>query len=157
MRVGIGYDIHRLVPDRLLVLGGVKIDYHLGFQAHSDGDVVLHAVMDALLGACSLGDIGELFPDTDPAYKDADSTTLLARVLKLIGERGFNVVHVDVIVHAEKPKLKDKKPLIRDRLASLLGVAPDCVNLKAKTNEGLDSVGKSHAIAAWAAATVDKG
>jgi 2-C-methyl-D-erythritol 2,4-cyclodiphosphate synthase len=156
MRVGIGYDIHRLVPDRVLVLGGVKIDYHLGFQAHSDGDVVLHAVMDALLGACGLGDIGEWFPDTDPAYKDADSTKLLAQVLQRIRDGGFSIEYIDVIVHMEKPTLGKKKATIHENLAKLLGVAMTCVNLKAKTNEGLDSVGKSHAIAAWAAATVNK-
>jgi len=156
MPVGIGYDIHKLVPDRALVLGGVKIDYHLGFMAHSDGDVVIHAVIDALLGGCSMGDIGEFFPDTDPAYKGADSTKLLAQITSLIAERGFTIEHVDVIIHAEKPKLKEYKSGIRANLAKLLNLSLEQVNLKAKTNEGLDAVGESHPIAAWAAATVAK-
>jgi len=157
MQVGIGYDIHRLVPDRALVLGGVKMEYHLGFLAHSDGDVVIHAVIDALLGACSLGDIGELFPDNDPAYKNADSKELLRRVVKMVADEGFRIVHMDVIIHAERPKLKDAKPKIRAKLAELMGVDLSTVNLKAKTNEGLDAVGEGHAIAAWVAATVNKG
>jgi len=157
MAAGIGYDIHKLVPDRVLVLGGVKIDFHLGFLAHSDGDVVIHAVIDALLGACSLGDIGDYFPDTDPAYKGVDSTKLLAQVVRLLADRGFSIEHVDVIIHAERPKLRDQKPVIRENLARLLNLSPERVNLKAKTNEGLDAVGESHAIAAWAVATVVKG
>ncbi len=154
MSTGIGYDIHKLVPDRSLILGGVKIDYHLGFLAHSDGDVVIHAVIDAILGACGLGDIGDYFPDTDSAYKGADSSKLLAQILKLITDRGFTIEHVDVIIHAEKPKLRDKKQVIRENLAKLMGLGLEKVNLKAKTNEGLDAVGESHAIAAWAVTTV---
>ncbi len=156
MYVGIGYDIHKLVPGRVLVLGGVKIDFHLGFLAHSDGDVVIHAVIDALLGACSLGDIGDYFPDNDPAYKDIDSTKLLAQVIKLIADRGFTIEHLDVIIHAEKPKLRAQKSLIRENLARLLTLSPERVNLKAKTNEGLDAVGEGHAMAAWCAATVNR-
>jgi 2-C-methyl-D-erythritol 2,4-cyclodiphosphate synthase len=156
MRTGLGYDIHRLVAGRKLVLGGVAIDYELGLFGHSDGDVVLHAVIDALLGACSLGDIGELFPDTDPAYKGADSTKLLADVLTRVADGGFEIGHLDVIIHAEKPKLKNHKPVIRQRLAELLGVSLEQVNVKAKTNEGLDAVGRGEAIASWVAATVRK-
>jgi 2-C-methyl-D-erythritol 2,4-cyclodiphosphate synthase len=154
MRTGLGYDIHRLVAGRKLVLGGVKIDYELGLLGHSDGDVVLHAVIDSLLGACGLGDIGELFPDTDPAYKDADSAKLFAEVLTRVANAGFAIEYVDVIIHAEKPKLKKHKPVIRQRLAELMGVSLDQVNIKAKTNEGLDAVGHGEAIASWAAATV---
>ena len=156
MQVGIGYDLHRLVPDRKLVLGGVPIEYELGLYGHSDADVVLNAVIDSLLGACGLGDIGDLFPDTDPAYKDIDSTKLLAKVLAMLAEHGFSIRHVDVIIHAEKPKLKHHKPVIRRRLAELMGVSPEQVNVKAKTNETLDAVGRGEAIAAWSAATVEK-
>jgi 2-C-methyl-D-erythritol 2,4-cyclodiphosphate synthase len=156
MQVGIGYDLHRLVPDRKLFLGGVVVEYELGLYGHSDADVVLHAVIDSLLGACSLGDIGDLFPDTDPAYKDIDSTKLLAKVLTLMAEHGFSIVHVDVIIHAEKPKLKNHKPIIRARLAELMDLSLDQVNVKAKTNEKLDAVGRGEAIAAWSAATVSK-
>jgi len=156
MRTGLGYDIHRLVAGRKLLLGGVAIDYELGLLGHSDGDVVLHAVIDALLGACGLGDIGELFPDTDPAFKDADSAKLLAEVLSRVTKAGFEIEYLDVIIHAEKPKLKKHKPLIREKLADLLGVSLDQVNVKAKTNEGLDAVGRGEAIASWTAATVRK-
>jgi 2-C-methyl-D-erythritol 2,4-cyclodiphosphate synthase len=156
MQVGIGYDLHRLVPGRKLILGGVPIEYELGLYGHSDADVVIHAVIDSLLGACSLGDIGDLFPDTDPAFKDIDSTKLLAIVLTKVAEHGFSIGHVDVIIHAEKPKLKDHKPVIRRRLAELMGLSIDQVNVKAKTNEKLDAVGRGEAIAAWSAATVVK-
>ncbi|MFA5864750.1 MAG: 2-C-methyl-D-erythritol 2,4-cyclodiphosphate synthase [Phycisphaerae bacterium] len=156
MRTGIGYDIHRLVPGRMLILGGVKIDYHLGFLAHSDGDVVIHAIIDSLLGACCLGDIGEFFPDTDPAYKDSDSGKLLIQVINLISEKGFTIEHVDVIIHAERPKLSGHKLMIREKLAQLMKIGLDRINLKAKTNEGLDAVGEGHAIAAWVVATVAK-
>ncbi len=156
MQAGIGYDIHRLIPGRALVLGGVRIEYPLGFQAHSDGDVVIHAIIDALLGACALGDIGELFPDTDPAYKDADSTKLLSNVVRMVADRGFKIEHVDVIIHAERPKLKEHKAGIRAKLAELLGLSVEHVNLKAKTNEGLDAVGEGKAIAAWSVASVTR-
>jgi len=154
MRAGIGYDVHRLVPGRGLALGGVKLDCPWAFVAHSDGDVVVHAVIDALLGACGLGDIGEWFPDTDPAYKGMDSRELLKRVVAAVAEKKYQIENVDVIVHAEQPKLGPHKPAMRATLADLLGIEPDRVNVKAKTNEGLDAVGRREAIAAWAAVVV---
>jgi len=154
MRAGIGYDVHRLVPGRGLALGGVKLDRPWAFVADSDGDVVVHAVIDALLGACGLGDIGEWFPDTDPAYKGMDSRELLKRVVAAVAEKKYQIENVDVIVHAEQPKLGPHKPAMRATLADLLGIEPDRVNVKAKTNEGLDAVGRREAIAAWAAVVV---
>ncbi len=156
MRTGIGYDIHRLEAGRKLVLGGLTLDFPLGLKGHSDGDAVIHALIDALLGACSLGDIGELFPDTDPTYKNADSTKLLHEVFSRISERSFKIEHIDVIIHAEKPKLSGVKPQIRHSLANLLNLKLEQVNVKAKTNEGLDAVGRGEAIAAWAVATVSE-
>jgi len=137
-----------------LALGGVKLDCPWAFVAHSDGDVVVHAVIDALLGACGLGDIGEWFPDTDPAYKGMDSRELLKRVVAAVAEKKYQIENVDVIVHAEQPKLGPHKPAMRATLADLLGIEPDRVNVKAKTNEGLDAVGRREAIAAWAAVVV---
>ncbi len=146
-RVGLGYDIHRLVEGRPLILGGVKIDHPKGPFAHSDGDVVLHAIIDALLGAAALGDIGELFPDTDPAHKDADSAILLKQVVSRVRDAGFKPTNVDVNIHAEKPKLSPHKPAIRDSVAKLLDLDPGCVNIKAKTNETLGPIGNEQAIA----------
>lgn len=154
MRIGIGYDIHRLVSDRALRLGGVEIEYAFGLLGHSDGDVVLHAICDALLGASGLGDIGELFPDTDPAYKDADSRDLVAVVMKRVSDAGFEPLNVDVIIHLERPKLSAHKSQIGASIADLLGLEIDAVNVKATTNEGLDAVGRGEAIACWAACTL---
>jgi len=147
VRVGIGYDIHRLVEGRRLVLGGVTIDFHKGLAGHSDAVVVLHAVTDALLGAAGLPDIGELFPDTDPAYKDADSRVLLREALQKVRSRGFKPGNVDVIIHAEAPKLSPYKQRIAESVASLLKLPTDHISIKAKTNEGLGSVGRGEAIA----------
>ncbi len=146
IRIGQGYDIHRLVPGRKLILAGIEIPYELGLQGHSDADVVLHAVIDALLGAAGLGDIGELFPDSDPAFKDADSVKLLQQALNLVHQKGYIVGNLDLSIIAEKPKLKDYKPLMRKKLAELLKIDVNNINIKAKTNEGCDAVGQSKAI-----------
>ena len=154
VRVGMGYDLHRLVRGRALVLAGVRIEYEFGLAGHSDADVVLHAVTDALLGAAGLPDIGEMFPDTDPRYKDADSRVLLAAALDAVEAKGFAVGNVDVIVHAERPKLSAHKRAMRESIAGVLGVAVEDVNVKAKTNEGVDAVGRGEAIACTAVACV---
>ena len=149
-RSGIGYDLHRTAEDRPLVLGGVRIPCEFGLAGHSDADVVLHALCDALLGAAGLGDIGELFPDTDPAYTDADSRRFVENVLARIQSAGYSVCNLDVIVHAERPKLTEYKPRIRASLAQLLALPIDTVGVKATTNEGLDAIGRGEAIACWA-------
>jgi len=149
-RVGIGTDLHRLETGRKLVLGHVLIDFERGLRGHSDGDVVLHAVIDAILGAAGLPDIGERFPDTDPAYQDADSAGLLQVILPEVAAAGYEVVNIDVTVHAERPQLSRYKVAIRDELARLLNLPADAVSIKAKTNEGLDAVGRGEAIACTA-------
>ena len=141
MRIGHGYDVHRLVEGRNLILGGVKIPYEKGLLGHSDADVLLHAVMDALLGAAALGDIGKHFPDTDPAYKGADSGKLLAAVKEKIAEAGYRVGNVDVTMIAQKPKLKDYIPQMRANIARVLGVEISLVNVKATTEEHLGFTG----------------
>lgn len=150
-RTGIGTDIHRLVPERPLVLGGVEVPYNRGLLGHSDGDVVLHAVIDALLGAMSLGDIGTFFPDDDPQWKGANSSDLLHIVVKYLDDKRWEVVNADIIVHAEEPKLVPFKAQMKRCVASILGIDFNDVNVKAKTNEGLDAVGKGQAIAATVA------
>ena len=154
IRVGIGFDIHRLAEGRRLVLAGVEVPHSLGALAHSDGDVVLHAVADALLGAAGLGDIGEHFPDTDPAWKDADSAALLSRVVKMLSSRKWRVLNVDVNIMLERPKLAAHKAAMRGRLAELLGLAADAVGLKARTMEGLGDIGEGRAVAAQAVVLV---
>lgn len=146
-RTGIGTDIHRLVEGRPLMLGGVEVPFDLGLLGHSDGDVVLHAVIDAILGAAGLGDIGTLFPDTDPQWKDADSRDLVLRVREKYKKDRWEIVNVDVIVHAERPKLGTHKGHIKRAIAGLLDTDFANVNIKAKTNEGLDAVGEGRAIA----------
>ena len=153
-RVGVGYDIHRLAEGRQLVLGGVQIDCPMGLVGHSDGDVVLHAVTDALLGAAGLPDIGDLFPDTDQAYKDIDSRKLLARAVAKVTQAGYHPNNVDLIVHAEKPKLTDYKRAIAASIADLTALDPSAVSVKAKTNEGLGPLGHADGIACTATATV---
>lgn len=145
-RIGIGTDRHRLVEGRPLILGGVTIPFERGCLAHSDGDALLHAITDAILGAASLGDIGEHFPDTDPAYRDADSAMLLQHALELVVSKGYVVVNIDCVISLQRPKLKAFKPMIRSRVAQLLAMAEDCVNVKAKTAEGLGPVGEGDAI-----------
>ncbi len=153
-RAGLGYDIHRFADGRPLMLGGVRVDYARGLAGHSDADVVVHAVCDALLGAAGLGDIGEHFPNTDPAYKDADSMKLLREVMDRIAERGFRVENVDVVIQAEEPNIRRYKPAMREVIARPLGVAPADVNIKATTQEGLGSLGRKEGIAAFAQAFI---
>ncbi len=150
-RVGIAYDIHRLAPGRALRLGGVEIPHERGLLGHSDADVVLHALTDAILGAAAEGDIGELFPDTDPANKDADSRRFVAEALRRAGERGLCVGNVDVVIHAQVPRLGPHKQRIRESVARILGVSAGAVGVKATTNEGLDAIGRGEAIACFAA------
>ena len=141
MRIGHGYDVHRLTRGRDLILGGVKIPYELGLDGHSDADVLLHAVMDALLGAAALRDIGYHFPDTDPAYKGADSMELLKIVGQKIAAAGYRVGNIDVTMIAQKPKLKDYIPAMTENIAAALGIAADQVNVKATTEEKLGFTG----------------
>ena len=141
MRIGHGYDVHRLVEGRDLILGGVKIEFEMGLLGHSDADVLLHAVSDALLGAAGLGDIGRHFPDTDPQYKGADSRVLLRHVVKLVNEKGFVISNVDVTMIAQKPKLKDHIPQMVKNIAEDLGIGEDRVNVKATTEEKLGFTG----------------
>lgn len=155
-RVGIGTDLHRLEPGRTLVLGHVAVPFDKGPVGHSDGDVVLHALIDALAGAAGLPDIGEMFPDTDPAYKGIDSGKLLTAALDRVAAAGYAVVNVDVTVHAERPKLAPHKAAIRAEVARLLGLAVDAVSIKAKTNEGQDAVGRGEAIACTVVAGLRK-
>jgi 2-C-methyl-D-erythritol 2,4-cyclodiphosphate synthase len=154
MRIGIGYDIHRFEEGRRLMLGGLQIDSPLGLSGHSDGDAVLHAVIDALLGAAGLPDIGDLFPDTDPAYQDVDSRELLATVLGRVRGAGFEPNNIDVVVHAEKPKLTRYKADMAASLAELTGLDRSRVSVKAKTNEGLGPVGHGEALACTAIVSV---
>lgn len=149
-RIGIGYDIHRLAEGRRLVLGGVPIEHDLGLAGHSDADVVLHAVIDAMLGAAGLPDIGELYPDTDPAYENVDSKELMRDVVDRVRRAGFGVGNIDLIIHAEAPKLSQYKQPIAESIAQQVGVGADRVSVKAKTNEGLGPLGQSHAMACTA-------
>ena len=149
-RIGQGYDLHRLESGRKLILAGVEIEFEQGLSGHSDADVVLHSVIDALLGAAGLGDIGELFPDTDPAYKDIASTDLLEQVRQKVEQFGYKPVNVDLTVIAEKPKLQPYKSALRRKLAELLKIDFDAVSVKAKTNEGIGELGTGRAIACHA-------
>jgi 2-C-methyl-D-erythritol 2,4-cyclodiphosphate synthase len=146
VRVGLGHDTHRLAEGRRLVLGGIDVPFEKGLVGHSDADVVLHALTDALLGAAALGDIGELFPDTDPRHAGADSALLLAEALALVHGRGWRPSNCDLTVHAQRPKLGPHKAAMRDRIAALLGLPPDAVNVKAKTGELVGPVGRGEAI-----------
>jgi 2-C-methyl-D-erythritol 2,4-cyclodiphosphate synthase len=154
LRVGQGYDIHRLVAGRPLILAGVSLNHPagLGLDGHSDADVLVHALMDALLGALSLGDIGQHFPPGDPRWKDADSLLLLEQVMGLVRERGWGVINVDLVVVAERPKLRPHIEQMRANLAARLAIAPDRVGVKATTNEGLGPTGREEGIAAYAVA-----
>jgi 2-C-methyl-D-erythritol 2,4-cyclodiphosphate synthase len=150
VRIGNGYDIHCLVSDRPLILGGLLIEHELGLLGHSDADVLTHAIMDAMLGALSLGDIGLYFPPTDPQWKGADSLKLLEQVNGLIRERGWQISNIDSVVVAERPKLKPHIAAIRDRLAASLNIQPDQVGVKATTNEQLGPEGREEGISAYA-------
>lgn len=156
VRIGQGWDIHRLVAGRPLRLGGVAVPYECGLLGHSDGDVVLHAVADALLGAMAAGDLGQQFPDTDPRYHDIDSAILLAEVVRRAAHHGWQIGNVDVTILAERPKLSPHGPAMRQRLAELLGIAAEQVGLKAKTMEGLGTIGAGEAIAALAVAVIEQ-
>ena len=155
MRIGHGYDVHRLVSGRPLIIGGVSIPFKLGLLGHSDADVLIHAVCDALLGAAGLGDIGKHFPDTDSAYKDIDSRLLLRKTAELIKEKGFNTVNADITVIAQKPKLASYIPEMKRNIASDLNISPDCINIKATTEEGLGFTGSGEGIAAHAVCLID--
>lgn len=150
IRIGNGYDLHRLVSDRKLILGGVEIPYEKGLLGHSDADVLTHAIMDAMLGALALGDIGHYFPPTDPKWAGADSIMLLQQVQELIGAQGWRVNNLDSMVIAEAPKLKTHIKAMRDRLAQAMNLPIDCVSVKATTNEGMDAIGQKEAIAVHA-------
>ena len=154
MRVGMGYDVHRLVPERDLIIGGVKIPYEKGLLGHSDADVLLHAIMDALLGAAALGDIGKHFPDNDPAYKGADSLMLLGRVGEILSEEGYVIENIDSTIIAQKPKMAPHIEQMRRNIADTFGLDISRVNVKATTEEGLGFTGTGEGISAQAVALI---
>ncbi|HME12753.1 MAG TPA: 2-C-methyl-D-erythritol 2,4-cyclodiphosphate synthase [Candidatus Acidoferrum sp.] len=153
-RCGIGYDLHRLEIGRKLIVGGIELPFDKGPAGHSDGDVLAHALCDALFGAAGLGDIGTHFPDNDPRWKGANSLIFLERAQELLEEKKFTIEHVDAVVILEKPKLGPHFPAMREILATTLQVASEKIHLKAKTNEGVDAIGRGEAIAAWVVATL---
>ncbi|HAN73775.1 MAG TPA: 2-C-methyl-D-erythritol 2,4-cyclodiphosphate synthase [Planktothrix sp. UBA10369] len=156
IRIGNGYDIHKLVTGRALILGGIKIDHELGLLGHSDADVLTHAIMDAMLGALSLGDIGHYFPPTDQKWAGADSLILLKQVNQLILDRGWKIGNIDSVIVAERPKLKPHISAICDRLATTLNLNSDQIGVKATTNEKLGPVGREEGIAAYAVTLLEK-
>lgn len=156
MRVGIGHDTHRLAPGRSLVLGGVVIPHSRGLVGHSDADVVLHAVTDALLGAAGLGDIGDTYPDTDPAYQDVASSRFVRETVERLQRAGWRIVNLDVIIFAQEPKLGPVKGEIRRQVAHLVGLSEQAVNVKAKTGEGVGVIGRSEAIGCQAIVLIDR-
>ncbi|MCG0275927.1 MAG: 2-C-methyl-D-erythritol 2,4-cyclodiphosphate synthase [Thermosediminibacteraceae bacterium] len=156
MRIGIGYDAHRLVEGRKLVLGGVEIPFEKGLLGHSDADVLIHAINDALLGAAALGDIGTHFPDTDPAYKDIKSLLLLEKVGKMLRQEGFEVVNIDSVICAEKPKLAPFIDKMRENIANALNIAKEEVSVKATTTEGMGFEGRGEGISAQAVCLIKK-
>lgn len=155
MRVGIGYDVHKLTEGRPLVLGGVVVPYECGLAGHSDGDVVVHAIMDALLGAAALGDIGAHFPSEDPQYEDASSLSLLARVRDLLAERGWQVQNLDATIVAERPRLAPYVAQMRQAVARCLGLEPERVSIKATTTDGLGFTGRGEGIGAHAVVSIE--
>ena len=155
-RVGLGHDTHRLGPDRPLILGGLRIDHPRGLIGHSDADVVLHALTDALLGAVGLGDIGDAYPDTDAKYKDCDSSFFVAETLKKLSELGWHIVNVDLTIFAQEPKLGPIKAKMREHLAQMLGLASDAVNVKAKTGEKVGAIGRAEAIGCHVVVLIEK-
>ena len=157
MRVGMGYDVHRLVEGRDLIIGGVKIPYEKGLLGHSDADVLLHAIMDALLGATALGDIGKLFPDTDPEYKGISSILLLEKVSELLRENGYKVSNIDSIIVAQAPKMAPYKEQMRINIAKAMQIDVDRINVKATTEEGLGFTGNMEGISSYAVALVEEG
>ena len=156
LRIGHGYDVHRLVPERKLILGGVEIPWDKGLLGHSDADVLVHAVMDALTGAARLGDIGKLFPDTDPAYKGISSLKLLGEVGRLLGEKGFAVVNIDAALLAQAPKVAPYKAQMAENIAGALGIESERVNVKATTEEGLGFTGDGSGMAAHAVVLLER-
>jgi 2-C-methyl-D-erythritol 2,4-cyclodiphosphate synthase len=155
MRVGIGYDVHRLVKGRPLILGGVSIAYEKGLLGHSDADVLVHAICDALLGATGLGDIGHHFPDTDPQFKDISSLKLLSRICHMLAEKQNHIVNLDSIIFAEAPKLASYRHEMQNTLAKEMNIAPNGVNIKATTTEGLGMIGKGQGIGAMCVALIE--
>ncbi len=156
-KVGIGYDSHRLSKYRKMYIGGIKIPYEYGLEGHSDADVLIHAIIDALLGAAGLGDIGTLFPDTDEKYKDIKSTLLLKDAVKRIRKSGWKIVNIDSIVLAELPKLKPFIQRMREELSEIINIEVSCISIKAKTNEGMGFVGRYEGIAALAVVLLKRG
>ena len=156
MRVGLGYDVHRLTEERKLILGGVEIPWEKGLLGHSDADVLVHAVMDALLGAAALGDIGQHFPDTDPAYKGISSLRLLDHVAGLLKKQGFSVGNIDAVIIAQKPKMALYIPKMRQNIAQALGISADRVNIKATTEEKLGFTGREEGIASQAVCLLEE-
>lgn len=150
MRIGTGYDVHKLTEGRQLIIGGVEIPYEKGLLGHSDADVLLHAIMDALLGALALGDIGKHFPDTDPKYKGISSVLLLEHVAKLLEEKGFGITNIDATIIAQKPKMAPHIPQMRENIAKALGIETSSLNIKATTEEGLGFTGREEGIASQA-------
>lgn len=150
IRIGNGYDLHRLVEGRKLILGGVEIEHHLGLLGHSDADVLTHSIMDALLGALSLGDIGHYFPPSDPQWAGADSMVLLAEVYQLVRDKGWSIINIDSVIVAERPRLKPHLPAMINSIAQRIAIAPEQISIKATTNEKLDAVGREEAICAYA-------
>ena len=155
MRIGHGYDVHKLVEGRKLIMGGVEIPYEKGLLGHSDADVLLHAISDALLGAAASGDIGKLFPDTDPQFKGADSLALMAEVYRKIKEKGYKVVNVDATIIAQRPKMRPHIDAMRANIAKTLDVDIDCINVKATTEEGMGFTGEGMGISAHAVCLID--
>ena len=149
-RIGNGYDIHRLVPERKLFIGGIEIPYEHGLLGHSDADVLIHAIMDAMLGAVSLGDIGVHFPPSDPKYKDISSIDLLKKVKKLVQLEKYKIANIDAVIQAEKPKMSDYISFMRDKLSEILEIKKDQISIKATTMEGLGPIGEGKAIASYA-------
>ena len=156
MRVGIGYDIHELMEGRPLILGGVEVPFGRGLVGHSDGDGLLHAISDAILGAAALGDIGQHFPDNDPKYHGADSAKLLGLVAKLVDEQGWRIVNIDANIIAEQPKMSPHFEAMRTRISQVLGVPFESVSVKARTNEGIGTIGRGNAIATNAVVLIEK-
>jgi len=155
-RIGAGYDIHRLVEGRRLILGGVEVPFGKGLKGHSDGDALLHAISDAMLGSLALGDIGKHFPDTDPKFKDADSKVLLSEVHKKITDKGWKLINVDSNIIAQNPKMAPHIETMRKNISEILSLSVDCISVKARTNEGVDSLGRGEAIATQAVVLVEK-
>jgi len=156
LRIGQGYDVHRYAQNRDLILGGVKIPFELGLDGHSDADVLTHAIMDAIVGALALGDIGKFFPDTDPKYKDADSILLLNEILNVMSEKGYKIVNVDATIVAQKPKLRPFIDEIRENLASNMNIDIDCMSVKATTEENLGFTGSMEGMKSYCIILLEK-